>query len=142
MFWNIVAEFGELLWFNQNNYQGLKVKLIFLTLFIYRYHTITDVYTTALLLTKPSSDDDSGFRHGFEVEVTLLLIQGAPAIPHYTIRFVGLSSLCRNAVSILIRLSFMLNPFVYVYFLLSVGETSRVFWYADVWLWNLGIRPL
>ena len=28
-----------------------------------RYHTITDVYTTVLLLTKPSSDDDSVFRH-------------------------------------------------------------------------------
>ena len=28
-----------------------------------RYHTITDLYTTALLLRKPSSDDDSGFRH-------------------------------------------------------------------------------
>ena len=32
------------------------------------YHTITDVCTTALLLTKPSSDDDSGFRHGFRLK--------------------------------------------------------------------------
>ena len=38
-----------------------------------RYHTITDVYTTALLLTKHSSDDDSGFRHDFGAEVSLPL---------------------------------------------------------------------
>ena len=43
-------------------------------MYIYsRYHTITDVYTTALLLTKPSSDDDSVFRHGFGTEASLPL---------------------------------------------------------------------
>ena len=36
-----------------------------------RYHTITDVCTTGLLPTKPSSDDDSGFRHGFGAEASL-----------------------------------------------------------------------
>ena len=51
-----------------------------------RYHTITDVYTTALLLTKPSSDDDSGFRHGFGAEASLPLAQSAPAVSHDTIR--------------------------------------------------------
>ena len=51
----------------------------------YRYHTITDVYTTALLLTKPSSDD-SGFRHGFGAEASLPLTQSAPAVPHDTTR--------------------------------------------------------
>ena len=29
---------------------------------------MTDVYTAALLQTKPSSDDDSGFKHGFRTE--------------------------------------------------------------------------
>ena len=49
-----------------------------------RYHTITDVYTTALLLTKPSSDDDSGFRHGFRSEASLPLTHSAPAVSHNT----------------------------------------------------------
>ena len=35
---------------------------------IYMNHTMTDVYTAALLPTKPSSDDVSGFRHGFEAK--------------------------------------------------------------------------
>ena len=55
-----------------------------------RYHTITDVYTTALLLTKPSSDDDSEFRHGFGAEASLPLTQNAPAVSHDTTR------LCRS----------------------------------------------
>ena len=56
-------------------------------IYIYRrYHTITDVYTTALLLTKPSSDDDSGFRHGFGAEASLPLAQRALAVSHDTTR--------------------------------------------------------
>ena len=47
-----------------------------------RYHTISDVCTTALHLTKPSSDDDSGFRHGFGTEASLPLAQSAPAVYH------------------------------------------------------------
>ncbi len=35
--------------------------------------TLTDVYTTALLPTKPSSDDDSGFGLGFGAEASLTL---------------------------------------------------------------------
>ena len=53
---------------------------------IYRYHTMTDVYTAALLPTKPSSDDDSGFRHGFRAEASLPLTQIAPAVTHNTTR--------------------------------------------------------
>ena len=60
---------------------------IYIYTYIYRrYHTITDVYTTALLLTKPSSDDDSGFRHGFGAEASLPLAQSAPAVSHDTTR--------------------------------------------------------
>ena len=51
-----------------------------------RYHTITDVYTTALLLTKPSSDDDTGFVHGFRAEASLPLAQNAPAVSQDTTR--------------------------------------------------------
>ena len=58
-----------------------------LSLYIYStYHTITDVYTTALLLAKPSSDDDSGFGHGFGAEASLPLAQNAPAVSHDTTR--------------------------------------------------------
>ena len=48
------------------------------------YHTITDVYTTAWLLTKPSSDDDSGFRNGFGAEASLPIAQSTPAVSHDT----------------------------------------------------------
>ena len=51
---------------------------------VYIYHTITDVCTTALLPTKPSSDDDSGFRHGFEAEASLPLTQSSPEVSHNT----------------------------------------------------------
>ena len=47
---------------------------------------MTDVYTTALLPTKPSSDDDSGFRHGFGAKALLPLTQSAPAVTHNTTR--------------------------------------------------------
>ena len=38
---------------------------------------MTDIYTAALLPRKPSSDDDSGFRHDFGVKASLPLTQGA-----------------------------------------------------------------
>ena len=50
------------------------------------YHTITDVCTTALLPTKPSSDDDSGFRHGFRAEASLPLAQSVLAVSYDTTR--------------------------------------------------------
>ena len=48
---------------------------------------MNDVCTAALLPTKPSSDDDSGFRHGFGAEASLPLAQSAPAVTHDTTRF-------------------------------------------------------
>ena len=39
---------------------------------------MNDIYTAALLLTKPSSDDVSGF----SVKVSLLLSQSAPGVTH------------------------------------------------------------
>ena len=54
---------------------------IYIYIYIYSYHTMTDVYTAALLSTKPSSDDVSWFRHGFGgAEASLLLAQSAPAV--------------------------------------------------------------
>ena len=50
------------------------------------YHTITDVYTTALLLTKPSSGDDSGFKLVFGAEASLPLAQSTPAVSYDTTR--------------------------------------------------------
>ena len=48
---------------------------------------MTDViYTVALLPTKPSSDDDSGFRHSFRAQESLPLIQSIPAQTHNTTR--------------------------------------------------------
>ena len=57
-------------------------------------HTLTDVCTTALLPTKPSSDNDSGFRHGFGVEASLPQAHSAPAVSHDTIR------LCQSVVTL------------------------------------------
>ena len=51
-----------------------------------RYHTMTDVYTAALLPTKPSSHDDSAFRHDFRTEASLPLTQRTPAVTHHTTR--------------------------------------------------------
>ena len=47
---------------------------------------MTDAYTVALLPTKPSSDDDSGFRHGVGAEVSLPLTNSAPPVTHDTTR--------------------------------------------------------
>ena len=66
---------------------------IYIYIYIYRYHTVTDVDKAALLPTKPSSDDDSGFRYGFGAETSLPLAQRAPAVSHDTTR------LCRIVVT-------------------------------------------
>ena len=94
-------------------------------IYIYRYHTKTDVYTTALLLTKPSSDDDSGFRHGFGAEASLPLTHSAPAVSHDT------TILCQIVVALwdcqihadaVRALSWIFS----MYFLLSDGGSPRL----------------
>ena len=47
---------------------------------------MTDVSTAALLLKKPSSEDDSGFRHGFEAESALPQVLWTPTVTHGTTR--------------------------------------------------------
>ena len=96
----------------------------YIYIYIYRYHTIIDVNTTALLLTNPSSDDDSGFRHGFGAEASLPLTQSVPAVSHATTR------LCQIVVALwdyqihadaVRALSWIFS----MYFLLSDGGSPR-----------------
>ena len=103
-----------------------------------RYHTITDVYKTALLLTKPSSDDDSGFRHGFGGEASLPLTQSVPAVSHDTTR------LCQIVVALwdyqihtdaVRALSWIFSR----YFLLSDGGSPILVKKTEV---ELAIKPL
>ena len=105
---------------------------------IHGYHTITDVYTTALLPTKPSSDDDSGFRHGFGAEASLPLAQSAPAVSHDT------TKLCQVVVTLwdchihtdaVSALSWIFS----MNFLLSDGGSPRLVQNAEV---ELAMKPL
>ena len=103
-----------------------------------RYHTITDVYTAALLLTKPSSDDDSGFRHGFGAESSLPLAQSVPAVSHDTTRLCQIVVAlwdCQIHVDAVRALSWMFS----MYFLLSDGGSPRLVKKTEV---ELAIKPL
>ena len=103
-----------------------------------RYHTITDVYTTTLLLTTPSSDDDSGFRHCFGAEASLPLTQSAPAVSHDTTRLcqivVALWN-CQIHTDAIRALSWIFS----IYFLLSGGGIPRLGKKTEV---ELAIKPL
>ena len=103
-----------------------------------KYHTITDVYTTALLLTKPSSDIDSGFRHGFGAEASLPLAQNASAVSHDTTR------LCQIVVALwdgLIHADAVraLSWIFFLYFLWSDGGSPRLVKKTEA---ELAIKPL
>ena len=86
---------------------------------------MTDVYIAALLPTKPSSDDDSGFRHGLGAKTSLPLTQSAPVVTHDTTRLCWIDItlwdcyIHANAVRALSWIFFM-------YFLLSDGERPRL----------------
>ena len=89
-----------------------------------RYHTITDVCTTALLQTKPFSDDDSGFMHGFGAEASLPLAQNAPVVSHDTTRLYQIVVTlwdCHIHADAVRALSWIFS----VYFLLSDGGSPR-----------------
>ena len=106
--------------------------------YIYRYHTITDVCTTALLLTKASSDDDSGFKHGFGAEASLPQPQSVPAVSHDT------SRLCQIVVTLwdghihddAVR---VLSWIFSMYFFLSDGGSPRLVKKTEV---ELAMKPL
>ena len=94
---------------------------IFLCVYIYRYYTMTNVYTA----TKFSSDDDSGFGHGFGAEASLLLTQSAPAVTHDTTRlcWIDISQWdCHIHTDVVRALSWI----VFMYFPLSDGECPRL----------------
>ena len=103
-----------------------------------RYHTITYVCTTALLPTKPSSDDDSGFRHGFRAEASLPLTQSAPAVSYDTTRFCQIVVTlwdCQIHADAVRALSWIFS----MYFLLSDGGSPRLVKKMEV---ELVIKPL
>ena len=103
-----------------------------------RYHTITDVCTTALLLRKPSSDDDSRFRDGFGTEASLPLAQSVPAISHDTTRLCQIVATvwdCHIHTDAVRALSWMFS----MYFLLSDGGSPRLVKKTEV---ELVIKPL
>ena len=88
----------------------------------YRFHTMTYVYTAALLPRKPTSDDDSGFRHGFGTEASLPLTYSA----HNTTRLCWVvinlwdCHIHTDATGVLSWI------FFFMYFILSDGESSRL----------------
>ena len=60
--------------------------------------------TAVFLPRKPSSADDSGFKHCFGAEASLPIIQSIPELLHDTTRLFGTLSLCGNAISMLMNL--------------------------------------
>ena len=100
-------------------------------LYMYMYHIITDVCTAALLPRKPSSDDDSEFRHGFETEASLRLTQSDPAVSHDTTRLCGVVVTlwdCYIHVDAVRALSWIF----FMYFLLFDEESPRLVTNAEV----------
>ena len=88
------------------------------------YHTITDVSTTALLPIKPSSNYDSGFRHGFGAEASLSLALSVPAVSHDTTRLYQIVVIlwdCHIHTDAVRALSWIFP----MYFLLSDGGSPR-----------------
>ena len=109
----------------------LKKIKVYLYKRVYKYHTMTDVYTAALLPTKPSSDDDSGFRHGFRAEASLPLIQSARAIIHDNTRLCWIDVTlwdCHIHADAVRALSWIFT----MYFLLSDGESPILL--KNIWM--------
>ena len=84
---------------------------------------MTDVCTVALLPTKPSSDNDSGFRHNFGAEASLPLTQSAPAVTHKLCWVVVTLWDCHihaDAAKALSWIFFYVFPFDYIYIYIYV----------------------
>ena len=127
--------FGEVIWFKGTS--TLDDHLLPNSVYS-RYHIITDVCTTALLLTKPSSDDDSGFRHSFGTEASLPLAQSAPAVSHDTTRLCQIVVTlwdCHIHADAVRALSWIFS----MYFLLSDGGSPRLVKKTEV---ELAMKPL
>ena len=65
---------------NNVTYRLFTCKSCVYNMCVYISDTMTDVYTAAMLLMKPSSDDHSGFRHDFGAKALLPLTQSAPVL--------------------------------------------------------------
>ena len=112
--------------------------LPFIYEYIYsRYCTNTDVCITALLPRKPSSDDDSGFKHGFGAEASLPLAQSAPAASHDTTTLCQIVVVlwdCHIHADAVTALSWIFS----MYLLLSEGGSPRLVRKTEV---ELAIKP-
>ena len=111
---------------------------IYTHIYLSIYLTITDVYTAALLLTMPSSDDDSGLRHGFGAKASLPLAQSAPAVSHDTTRLCQIVValwVCQIHADAVRALSWIFST----YFLLSDRGSPRLVKKTEV---ELAIKPL
>ena len=105
---------------------------------MYRYHTVTDVCTTAFLPIKPLSDYDFGFRHDFGAEASLLLAQSAPAVSHDTTRLCqNVNTLwnCHIHANTVTALSWIFSK----YFLFSDGGSPRLVKKTEV---ELEMKPM
>ena len=93
-----------------------------------------------MLLTKPSSDDNSRFRHGFGAAVSLPLAQSAPAVSHNTTRLSQIvvalweCQIHADAVRALPWIFFM-------YFLLSARGSQRLLKKTEVELAKKPLHP-
>ena len=107
---------------------------LYIYIYIYgRYHTITDV-----IPTKPSSDDESGFRHGFGAEASLPQAQNAPAVSHDTTRLCQIVVAlwdCQIHADAVRALSWIFS----MYFLLSDGGSPRLVKKTEA---ELAMKPL
>ena len=116
--------------------------LVYIYIYIYmyilcRYHT-TAVCTIALLLTKPSSDDDFGFRHGLGAEASLPLAQNVSVVSHDTTRLCQIVVTqwdCHIYADAVRALSWIFS----MYFLLSDGGSPRLVKKTEV---ELAMKPL
>ena len=97
----------------------------------------TNTARAVLLPTKSSSDDDSGFRHGFGAEASLPLTQSAPAVSHDTTRLCWFD-LATWVCQIQADADSTLSWISFLNFLLSEGDKPRFERNADV---ELAINP-
>ena len=88
---------------------------------------MTDVQKAMLLLTKPLSDDGSGFRYGLEPEASLPLIQNTLTVACNTTRlcwfFIILWECCIHANAVR-----ALSVFIYLFLSNDLSGMERLSW--------------
>ena len=86
---------------------------------------MTYVYKAVLLPTKPSSDGDSGFRHGFGAEASLPLTKSAPTVTHDITRLCCID-ITRRDCHIHANSVRSLSWIFFMYFFMSDEESPRL----------------